>query len=63
MKLCPIRQIKVKQQVHEERTIFNECIGELCAWYVEETDECALKCIATRLENGMVKVLCKTSDQ
>jgi hypothetical protein len=51
MKFCPLKQIKVKQQVNEERTIFSECIVEHCAWYVEETDECAFKCIATRLEN------------
>jgi hypothetical protein len=49
-KFCPLKQIKIKQQVNEERTVFSECIGEECAWYIADTHECALNCIATRLE-------------
>jgi hypothetical protein len=51
MKFCPLKKIKIKQQVSEERTVFAECIGETCAWYVKETDECAVKCIASQIAN------------
>jgi hypothetical protein len=60
MKFCPLKQIKIKQQVNEERTVFGECIGEYCAWYIKQTEECAVKCLAASLEFGEVKVVCET---
>jgi hypothetical protein len=62
MKFCPLKKETIKIDVSKTKEYFMFCDGVSCAWYAKETDECALKCIATRLENGTVKVLCKTSD-
>jgi hypothetical protein len=51
MKFCPLKKKKLKIDVGVTGEYFAACEGESCAWYVKETDECALKCIATRLEN------------
>jgi hypothetical protein len=59
---CPLKKMTVKTDTGTTKEFFLGCDGKACAWYIEETEECALKCIATRLENGTVKVLCKTSD-
>jgi hypothetical protein len=51
MKLCPLKKGTLKTDVDIIKEYFLVCDEEACAWYVKETDECALKCIATRLES------------
>jgi hypothetical protein len=51
MKFCPLKKETLKTDVGTIREYFMVCEGESCAWYVKETEECALKCIASRLEN------------
>jgi hypothetical protein len=51
VKLCPLKQITIKTDVSTTKTYLMECDEEVCAWYIEETKECAIKCIATRLES------------
>jgi hypothetical protein len=53
---CPLKHITVKRDINERITYFDICSGKGCAWYIEETGECAIKCIATRLERGAVHV-------
>jgi hypothetical protein len=58
MKFCPLKKETLKTDVGTTREYFMLCQGDACAWYIEETNECAIKCIATRLESGEVEVLC-----
>jgi hypothetical protein len=51
MKLCPLKKGTLKTDVDIIKEYFLACDEKSCAWYVKETDECALKCIASRLEN------------
>jgi hypothetical protein len=51
MKLCPLKKGTLKTDVDIIKEYFLVCDEESCAWYVEETGECALKCLASRLEN------------
>jgi hypothetical protein len=55
--ICPLKHITVKRDTNETVTFFDLCSGERCAWYIKETGECAIKCIATRLERGAVHVI------
>jgi hypothetical protein len=56
IKQCPLKHFTVKPDVAVHRTMFDICSGKNCAWYIEETNECAITCIATRLERGVVHV-------
>jgi hypothetical protein len=58
LKFCPLRKKTIKTDVNATVHYFDNCIGSACAWYVNETKECAIKCMATRLESGEVEVLC-----
>jgi hypothetical protein len=49
--LCPLKKITVKTDACTTKEFFLECDEEVCAWYVKETDECALKCLASQIEN------------
>jgi hypothetical protein len=55
-----LRKVALHRDVNVTISDFGTCIGESCAWYVKETDECAVKCLAARLEFGEVKVVCET---
>jgi hypothetical protein len=57
VKLCPLKQITIKTDINTTKTYFMECDEEVCAWFIEETKECAIKCIATKLERGAVHVI------
>jgi hypothetical protein len=48
---CPLKKMTVKTDTGTTKEFFLGCDEEACAWYVKETDECALKCIAIRLES------------
>jgi hypothetical protein len=48
---CPLKKMTVKTDAGTTKEFFLGCDEESCAWYVKETDECALKCIASKLEN------------
>jgi hypothetical protein len=50
-KLCPLKKATIKTDIDTIKEYFTDCIEDACAWYVKETDECALKCLASRLEN------------
>jgi hypothetical protein len=60
---CPLRATRIKHDVNETMTVFEQCIGEYCEWFIKETDECAIKCIATRLERGAVHVIWEKQPQ
>jgi hypothetical protein len=48
---CPLKKMTVKTDAGTTKEFFLGCDEESCAWYVKETGECALKCLASRLEN------------
>jgi hypothetical protein len=54
---CPLKKIMVKTEPGEYKEYFGSCTKSACMWYIEETGECAIKCIATRLERGAVHVV------
>jgi hypothetical protein len=54
---CPLKKIRVQTEPGEYREYFDNCQKSACMWYIEETGECAIKCIATRLERGAVHVV------
>jgi hypothetical protein len=47
----------LKRDVNVTEALLGMCEESRCAWYIEETSECAIKCIATRLEKGAVHVV------
>jgi hypothetical protein len=40
----------LKRDVNVTEALLGMCEESRCSWYIEETGECAIKCIATRLE-------------
>jgi hypothetical protein len=48
---CPLKKMTVKTDAGTTKEFFLGCVEESCAWYVKETDECALKCLASQIEN------------
>jgi hypothetical protein len=55
---CPLKKMTVKTDAGTTKEFFLGCDGETCAWFIRQTEECAVKCLAARLEFGEVKVLC-----
>jgi hypothetical protein len=56
LKACPLKRITIKRDVNDSAVVFDLCYGDRCAWYIKETAECAIKCVATRLETGHLKI-------